>query len=780
TPFRRDKKEINANHIYNYPLSQAYRDGVFGELKYVPVHADSSLDSDVALAKKGEEIFLRDVQSGYDHSLMVRCSSKKEAERLFEKYKENTQLRLEIVDSSKSRNVVLNTIRKLRTKEIDGVVCVDMMAEGFDFPNLKIAVIHQPHKSLATTLQFIGRFARTTSDVSIGEATFIALKDEEFMLENKQLFASDSIWQDIIIDLSEEKISRDIEEQNYMKSFDNHLVTTNTQDFSLHSIQTNFHAKVYYTTLFNLEAKFPDIGLKIENININREDNTVVIVASSRKLPRWSTNDGVYYDIEYNSFIVHYQQKNGLLFINSHIKSESVYDAIASAFCGENNYQKIRMSSIHRVLSGLQNHEIFNSGMANRLSEGESYKISSGSDVSKTIDAESGRMYSPGHVFCKAEGLETSSTIGYSSGAKIWSSTYGNIQEMVKWFDINGDKIVNKSALVKTNTNYDFLPMWEELIEFPENIFMWDFCEDSYLHHHHLADSEGNRKIESILDVEIAIESIEATQILLRVQGLGFSYLINRLLSGEYVSLMEEEIFVACGRDLVPLSKYLNDFPLYFYTSNFDLIEGPEINRINLEIPAFNSNKIVKIDWGKYKTDISMEFKKSSYNGDENSIQDTIGEILLNENEYDYVIFDHTTGEIADYIAIKFSNEEISIWLFHAKGKSAVQFNSSVGDVYEVMGQSVKSLIWLKSKGVFLSKLRDRQKRGHGNFIKGNIEKLTEDLKKNIPIRGKIVACQPGITSSSNLPDKVSEVLSAADMKIRNSAVANEFIVWGS
>lgn len=50
---------------------------------------------------------------------------------------------------------------------------VGTMSEGFDFPPLKIAAIHIPHKSLETTLQFIGRLPRTNAE-RIGDAKFVA------------------------------------------------------------------------------------------------------------------------------------------------------------------------------------------------------------------------------------------------------------------------------------------------------------------------------------------------------------------------------------------------------------------------------------------------------------------------------------------------------------------------------------------------------------------------------------------------------------------------------
>ena len=52
------------------------------------------------------------------------------------------------------------------------MVCVDMLGEGFDLPELKIAAFHDIRKTLAVTLQLAGRFTRKRPD--LGNATFIA------------------------------------------------------------------------------------------------------------------------------------------------------------------------------------------------------------------------------------------------------------------------------------------------------------------------------------------------------------------------------------------------------------------------------------------------------------------------------------------------------------------------------------------------------------------------------------------------------------------------------
>ena len=191
TPFRLDRKEIIGEIVYDYPLSMAYADGIFGEIQYIPVSGGAT--KDVEIARKAEEVLLADREEGLNHYLMVRTDTKSNAEVLNVIYQENTSLRLRRIDSSMTNKQVKQYIQELKDGQLDGIICVDMLGEGFDFPNLKIAAIHAPHKSLASTLQFIGRFARTNAK-DIGKAKFIAANDEELEIENNHLYASDAVW----------------------------------------------------------------------------------------------------------------------------------------------------------------------------------------------------------------------------------------------------------------------------------------------------------------------------------------------------------------------------------------------------------------------------------------------------------------------------------------------------------------------------------------------------------------------------------------------------------
>lgn len=136
TPFRLDRKELSGEIVYDYPLSKAYEDGIFGEIQYVPV--ESGMDNDLCIAKRAEEVLLNDRKAGYEHYLMVRTDTKVSAEKLEELYKDNTSLKLSKVDSSMSNSKVKHILKLLHSGELDGIVCVDMLGEGYDFLILKL------------------------------------------------------------------------------------------------------------------------------------------------------------------------------------------------------------------------------------------------------------------------------------------------------------------------------------------------------------------------------------------------------------------------------------------------------------------------------------------------------------------------------------------------------------------------------------------------------------------------------------------------------------------
>lgn len=774
TPFRMDEKEIKGELIYNYPLSKAYRDGIFGEIKYIPV--ERAEEKDKLISEKAEEVYFSDQEQGYNHYLMVRAKSKAKSKKLEKIYEENTDLKLKRVDSSMAKSTAQKAIDQLKAGELDGIICVNMLGEGFDFPNLKIAAVHDPHKSLASTLQFIGRFARTTAS-DIGTAKFIAMNDQELKIENKALYTRDAVWQEIIMDLSEERVEEVEIQKNYVSNYvgqDSEGV--DDSQLSLYGIKTNLHAKIFRVEDFNIEADFPDECAVKFGPHIHKEEKTIVAVGRNYLTPKWYRGRRIQNE-ENLLYIIHYQESTKLVFIYSQLKSESIYEKIIESFAED--YKKISRYQMHRVLANLKSHEMFNTGMQHRFNEsGESYRISSGSNTSQNIAPSTGKMYSAGHVFCKAVLGGEEITIGYSSGSKIWSSSYGNLREFVSWCDFNGKKIVDSAVAVKTNTNFDYLPIPKKLDKYPDNIFLASFPGEVYTNPYPVYSREDDEKIGLIVDLNILIpEENPEDEIEVEFKFEEYRQKVKCNLEGIYSS-SESKIYVMAGRNKIELADYLNDYPLTFKTTDDKLITGDEITVGDPEAISFSADSIEVIDWESYNTDVSSEVDAEA---GINSIQDTLREILFKDDRFDYVIFDHTTGEIADFITVEEKEDKFKLSLFHVKSKGAVNYNKSTDDVYEVSGQAVKSVIWLKSKSVLLDKIRQRRKSGHCQFIQGDYDDFREQFRTaDKAFRAKIVIVQPSISKNQDMPFKIQEVLAASEYYIKRGGKVNNFKIWGS
>jgi superfamily II DNA or RNA helicase len=241
TPFRRDEKEIKGKLVFTYDLRRAYADHVFGEITFQPVDIGNALSIDVAIARATEAKLNADRQAGLNHLVMIRTDAINRAKDLKKIYDDHTGLRLAFVSGAQTLKHVRGVLKKLTDGSLDGIVCVNMFGEGFNLPRLKIAAIHSPHKSLAVTLQFIGRFARTGQ--GIGAATFLA-EPTSSSEELSELYEAGAIWREIVQNLAAGRIAEEQHTREVIESFAAEPAP-DLDDFSLYSVEPYFHVKIF-------------------------------------------------------------------------------------------------------------------------------------------------------------------------------------------------------------------------------------------------------------------------------------------------------------------------------------------------------------------------------------------------------------------------------------------------------------------------------------------------------------------------------------------------------
>lgn len=788
TPFRRDRKEIEGKLIYSYSVKHAYQDKIFGDIEYVPVSPDSGFSADVAIAKATQRIFEEDRANGLAHLVMVRTDLKTRAEELKKIYEDHTTLRLRPINSSHSLGHIKKSIRALKQRDLDGIICVDMLGEGFDLPNLKIAAIHAPHRSLEVTLQFIGRFARTGEE-KLGKARFLAVPSEiQFAAE--RLYEEGAAWQAIVQNLSQGRIQHEQAVRESLEKFSRpEIVTEDTEDLSLFALRPYKHVKIYrvYQPIdIAQELSFPP-SFEIVFRQLSAEQSTAVFITKEIQKPRWTRLDR-FYRSEYDLFVIHYHEASQLLFVNSSRRTAFLYEELVRQYSG-GAHQILPLVRINRVLAQLESPEFFNIGMKNSVpnSRQESYRIITGSSAQNAIKESDGHLYHRGHVFGKARAAGVEVTIGYSTASKVWANTNAQIPELIEWCAGLAGKITEHKTVL-TQSGLDLLSVGEEVMEFPPGVIAAEWNDEVFrsaveieytgpagsVHHCDLTD----------LEIQIDQERSNNHTIAFRIVGPHVNAPAEYSLSGLQFRFQIDPsggpITVHKRLERIALEEYLKGCPPDFYFADFSRMRGVELFRAasNGRL-AFDRHRITTLDWAACGVDITCEFVgKNAVSNGFLSIHDLVWQRFEGE-PHEVVIYDHRSGEIADFVSFLVSSNEVEVGFYHCKASHAQHAGERVGDVYEVCGQVVKSIRWFGRRDLLEARLRRRLNTG-SKFVKGDREKLKQIFVEmsSKRVRYQVVLVQPGLSCAA-MTDRTAYVLAATDEYLQRER-GEPVTIWGS
>ncbi|WBL20876.1 DEAD/DEAH box helicase [Zunongwangia sp. HRR-M8] len=787
TPFRNDKLEVEGKIIYKYSLSQAYKDGIFGDIGYIPVNSKGNSSIDLAIAKEAEKVFNDDnSKPKINHKLMIRTEGKDHAKELLGLYKAKTNLNLKIVNSSYTYKTIKKAIKDLREDKLDGIICNNMLGEGFDFPNLKIAAIHKPHGSLPITLQFIGRFARTNSK-SIGDAKFIA-PISDIQITKRNLYHEENIWQKIIHEISDEAIDQIDEIKQSLDTFETVEEQEGETDFSMFNLYPYFHIKIYRANTFLINEDLPINGHQILYHKISEDLQAVIFVTREDIKPKWVRTHDLD-DHKHHMFIIFYDQTQNLLFItSSSIRSEGTYKLIGEVFTGD-DFEKLSKSEINKILLDMSGLEIFSLGMGNRSpQDGESYRQFSGKNTGSKVKPSDAKLHFAGHIFTKAIENNKEKTIGYSSNSKVWSHQYEQIPTLINWCKSLGTKI-NSEREVRTNSGYDYLANGKIISKFPEEIIYASWHKDTYADPFELKILENEELIHEISFFECYIEpknlSKDKSNAKINFCSEKFSFEISYNFKEHFELIIPDNIQVYTG-DGESFEDYLNNNSIQFILGDFsniidhELYRIPDANVFNIDMKIFRS-----LNWEKENIDIYTEFfsnEKDMKASKSLSIHDGIKSQLQKDNSLDFILYDHGAFELADYIAVKNDNGKINFILYHIK-KAGGKPSLRVGDVDEVLSQCIRCTNWLSNKKILIEKLKKRLNGKEDKFVKGKYKELMELLNNDYMFNYTIVLVQPGISGKllenpNKEGRKVSNVLAHLDSSVQQAGA--ELAVIGS
>ncbi|WP_368569234.1 DEAD/DEAH box helicase, partial [Acinetobacter baumannii] len=455
TPFRSDGSRVEGKIIFNYPLKRAQEEGYFKPIIFYPVREFIEEKADETIAKQAISLLREDLENGFDHIVMARASSMKRAKEIFNIYSKEKDLKPVLIDSkTKNKTEVLKAIRNREHKII---VCVNMLGEGFDLPQLKISAIHDPHKSINVMLQFTGRFTRTTKNV--GDAKFIANIANTSVNESlEELYKEDSDWNTVISSISSRKIKNEKEYQAFREEFSE---PSKLLDLGLTpSISTTIYKMKFAKWRPERFSEFGSKQFQIVDSVINDEQNTLVFSVKSY-LPVGWTSSRELFDESWDLYIAFYDKNTDLLFIHSSSKDGLVKRLVQ--LIAEDAIQ-VQGEYIFRALANLKRLKLQNVGL-NKNKKGLRYSMHTGTEINDQIpDIEANRA-TKSNIFGKGYENGQLVSVGCSYKGKIWAMDSNSLDQWIAWCKGIGTKILDDT--IDTNDVMKTAMQTEELEEFP-------------------------------------------------------------------------------------------------------------------------------------------------------------------------------------------------------------------------------------------------------------------------------------------------------------------------
>ncbi|WP_459954570.1 DEAD/DEAH box helicase, partial [Mycobacterium avium] len=196
TPFRSDQQQLHGEVVYRYPFTRAMINGYIKQIHsrnvapseiYFTYRDDTRRHTlEEVLQLREEAWFRRGValspecnrhiveasiqqcermraQTGIPHQVIAAACSVDHARQIASIYRECGYRAAEI-HSDMDPDDQDAVIERLRQGQLDCIVQVQMLGEGFDHPRLSVAAIFRPFRSLAPYIQFVGRVMRVLQD----------------------------------------------------------------------------------------------------------------------------------------------------------------------------------------------------------------------------------------------------------------------------------------------------------------------------------------------------------------------------------------------------------------------------------------------------------------------------------------------------------------------------------------------------------------------------------------------------------------------------------------
>ncbi|TGE22703.1 DEAD/DEAH box helicase [Hymenobacter metallicola] len=755
TPFRNDRKHVEGKIIFNYPLAKAQQEEYFKLIRFQHIWEFNPEAADQAIAQIAVETLAADAADGHEHLIMARTNKVERAKQVIKYYEAYPGLNPVLIHSDlpdKTKKACINDLRTGRSKV---VVCVNMLGEGFDLPELKIAAIHDPHKSLAITLQFTGRFTRFKR--TLGDAMVIVnLADAEVQAEIRELFAEDADWNVLLRQLSGATTGRQEDLSEFFRGFE-----PLPKFYSLQNVTPKMSTVVYATPAeaWRLEAldELFKPEQRLDPPSINAQRNVVAVVTKQSESVEWGTTRELR-DTVWDLHLLYWNADQRLLYINSTVRG-TMHEELAKALFGPTVVMK-RGNDVFRILHGITRLALTNLGLSHIIGGAVRFTMHMGSDVFQGLSQASqtgkGKSNTFGYGYRDAKQV----TAGCSVKGKIWAyRTAGTVLQWVEWCDEVGEKILDET--INAEEIFKHLVKSEPLEQRPEAVPLGMEWSDSVLARpEHTVEFTINGISFPLYEVGLRVLTLDDyNPIRFELFSDGHSAVYEMVFVDKRASYqpISGAVSVLSGRKSYSLTDWLEKEPPTFFFHDRSMIQYNTLLKIEPDHLPYDTDKIVDWDW----TGVNLKLESQGLARSSNTIQYRVIQELKKAG-YDVIFDDDDSYEAADVVAIRATLDKIRIELYHCKFSQETTPGARIKDLYEVCGQAQKSVHWYHDPVQLFKHLQlregNRAKQGKASrFDIGTVAKLKELEKRArvLPVEMAVYIVQPGLSKAQVSEDQL-------------------------
>lgn len=771
TPFRRDGQLVDGRVIFNYPLAQAQQDGYFKPIKFEPVfEVRGTARADRAIAKAAIQQLRKDLGAKYDHLLMARCESIGRAETVERIYRELAPDLEPVLIHSESRDANAK-VEELKTGQSKIAICVNMLGEGFDLPSLKVAAIHDMHRSLAILLQFTGRFTRVAGR-NIGDAAVVAnIADTRVSGALERLYSEDADWNQLLSELSSEAAQEHAELVAFLHS-SQQLDKPSGDDVSIsHKLLRPIFSTVVYQAEQFVPARFHQglgKGRHVHAVWLHEKTKTLYFVTRSEPRLRWMQSKEVR-DREWALFVLHYDGDLGLLYLSS-TDHGSMFQDLAEAVSGD--VTLINGEQVFRSL-GRINRLMFQSlGVKKHGRRNLSFAMYTGADVADALGISERAGSVKNNV--SGTGWEDGNkvAIGCSYKGRVWSREQGSIPALVHWCRAIGTKLVDATINVSDIIANVLIP--QEIGEIPDEEVLaleWP-AEMLGVSMERVAFTYGDTEWPLYL-VDIVYCGKEGNEVRFELSTddaprlATFIFTVGGERGFQVRQTDGNDLSIKVGNVDFVASEYFSLYPPLIRFINLSELDG------NLLIKPQDPRDLL-LDEGQFEiwdwqgVDLTVESLWRNGHLRRDSIQWKVAQHFI-QGGFDVVFDDDAAGEAADLVCLKEELDHIRLILVHCKFSGGQTPGERVKDVVEVCSQAVRSAKWkwrFKDLGQHINSRNQRLVTDERptRFLSGGPVELNSIVKayRFKRVDAEICVVQPGLSSANRTADQNMVIAAAA------------------